>query len=105
MYAIRSYYGSPEVSVLATHRRRIAAPSVFETSCGATVLPLDFDILRPSPSRITSYNVCYTKLLRVDDALRLTSVRDPFLTYPWGRSGEGDALLGALRLEARACCH
>src|SRR4030095_749416 len=36
----------------ATHRRRISAPSVSDTFCGATTLPLDFDILRPSPSTV-----------------------------------------------------
>jgi VWFA-related protein len=54
---------------------------------------------------------CLTSLGRVgaarqvvDQALGLASVRDPFLAYPWGRSADSDALLGALRLEARACC-
>ncbi len=36
--------------MLATHRRRISAPSVSEIFCGASVLPIDLDILRPSPS-------------------------------------------------------
>ena len=36
--------------MLATHSRRISAPSVSETFCGAITLPTDFDILRPAPS-------------------------------------------------------
>src|ERR1700730_10865641 len=30
----------------------ISAPSRFDTSCGSTPLPSDFDILRPSPSTV-----------------------------------------------------
>jgi isoleucyl-tRNA synthetase len=39
--------GSDQHRGWATHRRRISAPSLSITSCGATVLPMDFDILRP----------------------------------------------------------
>src|SRR3989338_11320537 len=41
---------SPEESVDDTHRRRISAPRLSFTSCGATTLPSDLDILRPFSS-------------------------------------------------------
>ena len=43
------YHADAEVAE-ATHRRRMSAPDCLMTSCGATMLPSDFDILRPSSS-------------------------------------------------------
>src|SRR3546814_17099000 len=37
---------------MATHRRRISAPYCLMTSWGNTVLPSDFDILRPCSSMV-----------------------------------------------------
>ena len=52
---------SSVVSDIITQRRRISTPYCFATSSGATVLPNDFDILRPcssitKPSVITALN-------------------------------------------------
>ena len=51
MYAIRSYYASSGTPVSASTETRLPSP-----------VPQIARAL--SPSRITSYNVCYTKLLR-----------------------------------------
>jgi VWFA-related protein len=40
----------------------------------------------------------------VDGALERATTRDPFWSYPWGRSGEADEALAALRTEAPRCC-
>ena len=53
MYAIRSYYGLRQTAAL-------------HGTC--TSFPLSCRWLR---NRITSYNVCYTKLLRAEEALQL----------------------------------
>ena len=71
MYAIRSYYaqqgawGNPYVGGYLQQRH----PSAFETQ----EMPA-MNLMPPGPggvNRITSYNVCYTKLLRhpMDDIL------------------------------------
>ena len=56
MYAIRSYYASPVVLDVDAVRKERSDPS------GASV-----EILKGV--RITSYNVCYTKLLRPDELI------------------------------------
>ena len=77
MYAIRSYYGSGAASyALTAVSRDTAAPALsFETpravdTVNGTVLLSGYaedasPIVGVEYSRITSYNVCYTKLLRV----------------------------------------
>ena len=56
MYAIRSYYEVAELGAGYTYLLSRAGVTGAETRAGKPVGPL---------LRITSYNVCYTKLLRV----------------------------------------
>ena len=75
MYAIRSYYGTtPERiscsmrSARATYPRAYTVPTISTSTAPGVWCPLTVrsGCLR---DRITSYNVCYTKLLRRDSSL------------------------------------
>ena len=58
MYAIRSYYGALTVSV-------VTKPFYFEAKTRMRNAETGWDRLKEFSDRITSYNVCYTKLLRI----------------------------------------
>ena len=61
MYAIRSYYDSPAAYTVL---------SVIKTMCSLVTASFDTAVslnnISVKMNRITSYNVCYTKLLRFD---------------------------------------
>ena len=66
MYAIRSYYVNGHISIcdqatvtgMAMVMRSISEPGIYSSGVPA----------QPNKHRITSYNVCYTKLLRLFNA-------------------------------------
>ena len=70
MYAIRSYYDTTEViadqvNFLESKNQRTASSSNNSQSSGPS--PYDYQTTsapKNNVNRITSYNVCYTKLLR-----------------------------------------
>ena len=78
MYAIRSYYARALAMYPSSEAITVVAPS--PTACtsplaSTVATPASFDL------RITSYNVCYTKLLRTDgtaDDLAVRRVRQLF---------------------------
>ena len=69
MYAIRSYYGQSSLKEYPTAN---GGPVVISSNNGASIIASLLQFRRPGTSggwtvithRITSYNVCYTKLLR-----------------------------------------
>ena len=72
MYAIRSYYGLYELTGIEymeinTLNQLLAAKEMDDPAIqiGEKML-FTADMLQYFLSRITSYNVCYTKLLRID---------------------------------------
>ena len=83
MYAIRSYYGAEfDDQPLVEERRVVGDPGgllhiVSDDDDGVVVLERSDQVLdlgrrhRVNRRRITSYNVCYTKLLRLPSSRRL----------------------------------
>ena len=81
MYAIRSYYGSENIITVYVDHSRFA-DSRWYTGSGiyrnvklVTVNKLHIPVWGTFITRITSYNVCYTKLLRI-------SAMEPFINVP-----------------------
>ena len=102
MYAIRSYYGVAAEAQSAIEAIRAVRPDV-------VLLDLHlaegngFEVLRALRARITSYNVCYTKLLRLApwEAALGTAIEIPTLDSrvtlkipPGSRSGQRLRLAG-----------
>ena len=72
MYAIRSYYGEPETQLNDQPNDQIDpldAELDLDSELSPTVAPALASTKVAEVSRITSYNVCYTKLLRFPEVV------------------------------------
>ena len=72
MYAIRSYYASLQFGDILNLVGRLEAIEAVTSVVGNTQQKLQQVQMLPVFIRITSYNVCYTKLLR-PASIRITS--------------------------------